>query len=169
MVPSTFIWSKQVKPFAPSKRKHSHLETSTCNSITPSQTSRTLQHNTRCSSHTNSSTHCPFTFCKSVRYSCTLTHVLIFFENDRKKKQAGTNSSSPSNPHHLTTPTHHPHPLSPPPPPRSLLNTNSRFYPPRSFLSTIPRPPHRCLDRSITRRIQTRTSSRPTDLGTQKT
>jgi len=103
MVPSTFIWSKQVKPFAPSKRKHSHLETSTCNSITPSQTSRTLQHNTRCSSHTNSSTHCPFTFCKSVRYSCTLTHVLIFFENDRKKKQAGTNSSSPSNPHHLTT------------------------------------------------------------------
>jgi len=124
MVPSTFIWSKQVKPFAPSKRKHSHLETSTCNSITPSQTSRTLQHNTRCSSHTNSSTHCPFTFCKSVRYSCTLTHVLIFFENDRKKKQAGTNSSSPSNPQYPYPP-HHPHP----PPTPTLTTTSATFSP----------------------------------------
>jgi len=133
MVPSTFIWSKRVKPSALSKPKHLHLqnETSTCNFIIPSQTSHTVQHNIRCSSHTNFSTHCPFTFCKSVRYSCTAcppySYIDYFFEkkNDRKRKKAGMNSSSPPNPQYPYPP-HHTHHLHPPTP---TLTTSATFSP----------------------------------------
>jgi len=153
MVPSMSIWSKRVQPCALSKRRRSRLrnETSTCNFIIPSRMSRTAQHSTQCSSRTSFSTHCRSTSYKSV-IACSRIH---FFKNFSLKMIEKRNRLARSPHHHPAldihldtdnTPTKRPLSNSPATLSRSFSNTNSRFYPPRSFLSTISRPPNRCLN-----------------------